>query len=105
MPFRKRIFKFGVVFLELGDFLCDLIFKIGFHFDLFVRVEKEIGFFHIIKQAHQPEVFIMGDWIIFVGMTLGTTGSQSHPDGAGGGHPVDCCIETKLEGIDPSLLI
>ena len=105
MPLRKCIFKFGVVFLELGDFLCDLIFKIGFHFDLFVRVEKEIGFFHIIKQAHQPEVFIMGDWIIFVGMTLGTTGSQSHPDGAGGGHPVDCCIETKLEGIDPSLLI
>ena len=52
MPLRKRIFKFGVVFLELGDFLCDLLFKIGFNFDLFVRVEKEIGFFHIIKQAH-----------------------------------------------------
>ena len=73
-------------FLELGDFLCDLLFKIGFHFDLFISVKKEIGFFHIIKQAHQPEVFIMGDWIIFVGVTLGTTGGQSHPDGAGGGH-------------------
>ena len=105
MPLSKCILKFGVVLLELSDFLCDLLFKIGFHFDLFVSIKKEIGFFHIIEQAHQPEVFIMGNWIIFMGVTLGATGGQSHPDGAGGGHPVDCCIETKLEGVDPSFLI
>ena len=74
MPLRKCIFKVGVIFLELGNFLCDLLFEIGFHFDLFVSIEKEIGFFHIIKQAHQPEVFIMGDWIIFMGVALSTPG-------------------------------
>ena len=47
----------------------------------------------------------MGDWIILMGMALGTTGGQPHPNRTGGGHPVDCCIETKLERIDPSLLI
>ena len=105
MPLRKCILKLVIVFLKLGDFLRDLIFKFGFCFDLFVRVKKQVGFVDVIEQTHQPEVFVMGDGVVLMGVALGAARGQPHPDRTGGGDPVDRGIKTKFERINAPLLI
>ena len=40
-----------------------------------------------------------------MGVTLGASSAQSHPDRAGGGNAIHHGMKAKFEGIDPSLLV
>ncbi len=47
----------------------------------------------------------MSDGVVLMRVTLSATGGQPHPDGPGGGDPVDRGIETKFQGIDSAFFV
>ena len=67
---------------------------------LFVRI---LG---LVQDVKNLKIFLMSDWVILMGMTLGTGHGGSHPGGKGGVYPVDYRNITKLLIIgSPSLLV
>ena len=104
-PRGKGLIKVRIVSHELGDPVFDFFFEVGFLLCLSLRVEEEIGLFDVIEQTHQPEVLVMSDGVVLVGVTLSATGGQPHPNSAGGGDPVDRGIETEFQGIDSAFFV
>ena len=104
-PRGKGLIKVRIVFLS-SVILSSISFsRSGFLLCLSLRVEEEVGLFDVIEQTHQPEVLVMSDGVVLVGVTLSATGGQAHPDRAGGGDPVDRGVETEFQGIDSAFFV
>ena len=66
---------------------------------LFVRILS------LVKDVKNLKIFLMSDWVILMGMTLGTGHGGSHPGGKGGVYPIYHRNITELLIIGSSLIV
>ena len=104
-PFIKSLIEAFDFFLQ-GERLL-FYFPFDFHglLGLSFRFQKHVGFIHVVEQAHQPVILIMGDGIVLMGVALSAACGQPHPNRTRGGDPVYCRIKAVFQGVDPAFFV
>ena len=104
-PFIKSLIEAFDFFLQGEGLLFDFPFDFPGLLGLSFRFQKQVGFIHVVEQAHQPVILVMGDGIVLMGVALSAACGQPHPNRTRGGDPVHRGIETEFQGIDPALFV